>query len=53
VKGEYDGAGVPFDPGRARAERLRESVRIIRRCLIGEEPERAGRWYEPKGGSLY
>jgi probable F420-dependent oxidoreductase len=49
MKGEYDGSGVSFDPGRARAERLRESVHIIRRCLTGEEPERVGRWYDPRG----
>src|SRR5438093_12150103 len=36
MKAEYDQAGLGFDPGAARVERLGESVAIIKRLWAGE-----------------
>jgi alkanesulfonate monooxygenase SsuD/methylene tetrahydromethanopterin reductase-like flavin-dependent oxidoreductase (luciferase family) len=40
---EYDEAGLSFDLGRTRVERLAESVTIIKRLLKGEPVTFAGR----------
>jgi probable F420-dependent oxidoreductase len=45
MKFEYDEAGIPFDDGRVRVDRLEESVAIIRRLLAGEEVTHAGTHY--------
>jgi len=42
---EYDRAGLSFDPARVRVSRLEESVRILRRLLVGELVTFAGEYY--------
>src|SRR5437764_9753278 len=37
IKSEYDEAGLRFDPGRIRVERLAEAVAIIKAMLRGHE----------------
>src|ERR1700716_4223163 len=37
LKAEYDAAGLPFDSGRTRVERLAEALKIIKQ-LLREEP---------------
>src|ERR1700731_383286 len=36
IKSEYDEAGLRFDPGKIRVERLAEAVEIIKRLLAGD-----------------
>src|SRR5262249_6957184 len=48
-KSEYDQAGLTFDRGAIRVERLAEAVVIIRRLLAGEEGTFAGRHYPVSG----
>ena len=45
MKAEYDQAGLGFDPGAVRVERLGESVAIIKRLWAGEPVTFAGRHY--------
>lgn len=45
MKSEYDQAGLAFDPGPTRVERLAEAVVIIRRLLDGERVTFSGRHY--------
>jgi probable F420-dependent oxidoreductase len=45
IQSEYDQAGLGFDRGAARVERLAESVTIIKRLLKGEQVTLAGRHY--------
>jgi probable F420-dependent oxidoreductase len=45
MKSEYDQAGLPYDPGATRVERLAESVTIIKRLLEGESVTVTGRHY--------
>jgi probable F420-dependent oxidoreductase len=45
MRSEYEQAGMPFDPGATRVERLAESVVIIKRLLAGEAVTAAGRHY--------
>lgn len=52
MKREYDEAGIPFWPGAVRAERLAESVRIVKSLLHGEAVDFAGRHYRVKGHRL-
>src|ERR1700675_3919831 len=37
MQSEYDQAGLPFDAGGVRVERLTEAVAIVKRLLDGEE----------------
>ena len=48
-KAEYDQAGLAFDRGSIRVERLAEAVVIIRRLLAGEQVTFAGRHYRVSG----
>jgi len=48
-KAEYDQAGLAFDRGSIRVERLAEAVVIIRRLLVGEQVTFAGRHYRVSG----
>ncbi|HEY1934616.1 MAG TPA: LLM class F420-dependent oxidoreductase [Acetobacteraceae bacterium] len=52
IKSEYDEAGLSFDPGGTRVERLAESVAIIKRLLTGERVTFAGRHYRVTGHSV-
>ena len=45
IKSEYDEAGLRFDGGKIRVERLAEAVAIIKRLWSGEEVTFAGRHY--------
>ena len=45
IKSEYDEAGLRFDSGKIRVERLAESVTIIKRLLAGERLTFAGQYY--------
>ncbi|MGE2690732.1 LLM class F420-dependent oxidoreductase [Mycolicibacterium pulveris] len=45
MKSEYDAAGIPFDSGRIRVERLVESVEVIRPLLAGERVDVDGAHY--------
>jgi probable F420-dependent oxidoreductase len=49
IKSEYDEAGLIFDPGRVRVERLGEAVTIIKGLLGGEEVTLTGRYYRVRG----
>src|SRR5260370_15748021 len=49
IKSEYDEAGLRFDGGATRVERLAEAVAIIKSLLIGEEVSFAGRHYSLPG----
>jgi probable F420-dependent oxidoreductase len=49
IKSEYDEAGLSFDPGATRVERLAESVTIIKSLLNGEQVTFAGRHYRVTG----
>ena len=52
IKSEYDEAGLSFDPGRTRVERLAESVTIIKSLLNGEQVTFAGRHYRVTGHTI-
>ena len=43
------GAGIPFDRGRLRVERLAESVEVLKTLLAGEECTFQGRFYRVQG----
>jgi probable F420-dependent oxidoreductase len=45
IQSEYDQAGLGFDPGGTRVERLSEAVTIIKGLLKGEQVTVAGRHY--------
>ena len=45
IQSEYDQAGLAFDPGGIRVERLAEAVRIIKGLLKGEPVTLAGRHF--------
>lgn len=49
IKSEYDEAGLTFDTGATRVERLAEAVAIIKRLLNGEQVTFAGRHYRVTG----
>ena len=51
-KPEYDQAGITFDRGSIRVERLAEAVVIIRRLLAGEQVTFAGRHYRVSGHTI-
>jgi probable F420-dependent oxidoreductase len=49
IKAEYDEAGLSFDTGATRVERLTEAVTIIKGLLKGEQVTFAGRHYRVTG----
>jgi len=53
MKSEYDEAGLRFDAGGARVERLAEAVPIVKRLLNGEEVTFAGRHYRVNGHRIH
>lgn len=53
VKSEYDQAGLRFDLGGARVERLREAVVIVKRLLTGEPVTFAGQHYRVTNHTIY
>jgi probable F420-dependent oxidoreductase len=53
MKSEYDEAGLPFETGRARVERLAEAVAIVKSLLEGEEVTVAGRYYRVSGHRIH
>jgi probable F420-dependent oxidoreductase len=52
IKSEYDEAGLSFDPGATRVERLAESVTIIKSLLSGEPVSFSGRHYRVTGHTI-
>ena len=52
IKSEYDEAGLAFDPGRTRVERLAESVTVIKSLLNGEQVSFTGRHYRVTGHTI-
>jgi probable F420-dependent oxidoreductase len=46
IKAEYDQAGLVFDRGMTRVERLAEAVTVIKALLKGEQVDFAGRHYQ-------
>ena len=53
VKAEYDEAGLRFDRGALRVERLGEAVSIIKGLFAGEAVTFTGRHYRVAGHTLY
>ena len=53
VKAEYDEAGLRFDRGGVRVERLAESVTIVKRLFEGEAVTFAGDHYQVRAHTLY
>lgn len=45
LKSEYDAAGIPFDAGRMRVERMREALHIIKQLLSGAPITHEGRYF--------
>jgi len=52
IQSEYDQAGLSFNRGGTRVERLTESVTIIKALLKGEQVTFAGRHYRVTGHSI-
>src|SRR5229473_8456108 len=52
LQSEYDQAGLGFDPGGTRVERLSEAVTVIKGLLKGEEVSFAGRHYRVTGHTI-
>ena len=53
MKSEYDEAGLPFDAGGTRVERLGEAVTIVKGLLMGEAVTFAGRYYRVSGHRIH
>jgi len=53
MQSEYEQAGLAFDPGATRVERLGEAVVIGKRLLEGESVTFAGRHYRVTGHSIH
>jgi probable F420-dependent oxidoreductase len=53
MKSEYDGAGLRFDAGAVRVERLDESVRIVKALLAGEATSFDGRYYQLREHTIH
>ena len=53
MKSEYDEAGLRFDVGATRVERLAEAVTIVKSLLDGEEVTLAGRYYRVSGHKIH
>lgn len=45
LRSEYDAAGLPFDPGSVRVERLGEAIAIIKNLLTGTPTSFGGKHY--------
>jgi probable F420-dependent oxidoreductase len=52
IRSEYQEAGLRFEPGRVRIERLAEAVTVIKALLKGEEVNFAGRHYQVAGHTI-
>ena len=52
IRSEYDEAGLRFDSGATRVERLAEAVTIIKRMLQGERVTFTGRHYRIDGQTI-
>jgi len=53
MQSEYEQAGLAFDPGATRVERLGEAVVIVKRLLEGESVTFAGRYYRVTGHAIH
>jgi probable F420-dependent oxidoreductase len=53
MKSEYDQAGLRFDPGVTRVERLGEAVVVIKSLFAGEKVTFSGRHYQVTDHTLY
>jgi probable F420-dependent oxidoreductase len=53
MKSEYDQAGLAYDPGHTRVERLAEAVTIVKRLLAGEQLTFAGQHYRVTGHTIH
>lgn len=53
MKSEYDEAGLPFDAGGTRVERLAEAVTIVKGLLAGEQVTFTGRHYRVTGHTIH
>ncbi len=53
MRSEYEQAGLSYDPGRIRVERLTEAVAIIKQLLAGETVSLAGRHYRVTDHTIY
>src|SRR5207244_4753002 len=53
MRSEYEQAGLAFDPGATRVERLGEAVVIVKRLLEGESVTFAGRHYRVTDHSIH
>src|SRR5262245_48079892 len=53
AKAEYDEAGLPFERGGVRVERLAESVTIVKRLFAGEAVTFAGQHYRIHGHTIH
>ena len=53
MKSEFDQAGLRFDRGAVRVERLAEAVTIVKGLLAGETVTFAGRHYQVTGHTIY
>lgn len=53
MRSEYDEAGLEFDTGGTRVDRLAEAVAIIKGLLAGEKVSFAGRHYRVAGHTIF
>jgi probable F420-dependent oxidoreductase len=53
MRAEYEQAGLAFDPGATRVERLAEAVGIVKRLLEGETVTFGGRHYRVSGHAVH
>ena len=53
MQSEYEQAGLTFDPGATRVERLAEAVVIVKRLLEGEPVTFGGRHYRVTGHTIH
>lgn len=53
MKSEYDEAGLEYDAGATRVERLTEAITIIKGLLRGEPVTVAGRYYRVTGHTIH
>jgi probable F420-dependent oxidoreductase len=53
MKSEYDQAGLPFDRGAVRVERLGEAVTIVKGLLGGQSVTFSGRYYRITDHAIY
>lgn len=53
MRSEYDQAGLAFDVGGIRVERLAEAVTVIKSLMTGEPVSFAGRYYRIGGHKIY